>query len=600
MATDNRLIVTSLDFDTIKGDLQNFLQAYPQFTDYDFEGSGLSVILDLLAYNSHYSGFYQNMIANEMFLDTATLRSSVVSRAKLLGYTPRSTTSARAIVNITVTPPDTPATIIIQAYTSFGASINGVSYTFLTDETNIMTPSPGNVFNFNNITLVEGKAFTITTTVDSTIPNQRFVIPNALVDTTTISVTVQASAANLYTEVYTLADDVNLITDQSRIFYLQEVENGLFQVEFGDGILGYAPIDGNIVVVNYLLSSGPAANQVTSLTPISLVGGYAKQYVTVTNVTPAYGGADRETIDEIRFTAPRTFEAQGRAVTANDYETLVVANYPVVESIAVWGGEDAIPPQYGKVYISLKPVDGYVITATTKQAVVNNILKPLNMMSVIPEVVDPDYTFIIAQCKVYYNPALTAESAGDIQSLTVQTIAQYGIDNLSRFNYMLKYSALLTSVDNEDPSIVNNLVAIQLQKRFAPSLNVSINYTFNYNGALTPGTFASSWMVIAQDPNIAYKDGDLHRLVDDGNGNINIVKSLPNNLQTVVRANGGTIDYTTGLVILNQLKPTSYNGMSNVTLTVIPKENDVTPSSNNILILNQEDVTVAVYTSTSL
>ena len=324
--------------------------------------------------------------------------------------------------------------------------------------------------------------------VDSTIPNQRFIIPNAGVDTSTLDVRVQTSYSNITQEVYQLADDINEVNDQSRIYYLQETEDGLYELQFGDGILGKKLTDGNVVIIDYLLASGTAANGASGFYPQAYIGGYATNYVTIQTVTPAFGGAARETIDEVRFSAPKSFESQNRAVTVQDYKTLVTRDYPLVESIAVWGGEDHVPPAYGKVFISLKPADGYVITNSAKQVVINDILRKRNMVSVIPEVLDPEYTFITASCKVYYDPTVTTKTAGDISSLTTQTIANYGTTDLSRFDHMLKYSRLVNAVDSADPSIVNNLITIKMQKRFVPQLSVALNYGFLFNNAIQPGT----------------------------------------------------------------------------------------------------------------
>ena len=567
---NSRLTISSLDFDNIKANLKSFLSAQSEFTDYDFEGAGLSVLLDLLAYNTHYTGFYQHMVANELFMDTATLRSSVISRAKLLAYTPRSVVSAKAILDITITPNNSPASIVLERNTRFGATIDGTTYTFITDQAHMATPVNG-AYTFAGVTIFEGIPYRYQITVDSTITNQRFVIPNAGVDTSTLNVRVQTSSSNIAQEVFQVADDINLINDQSNVYYLQETEDGLYELQFGDGILGRKLTDGNIVVIDYLLASGPAANGATGFYPLTPVGGYAANFITIKTVTAAFGGSDRETIDEVKFSAPKSFEAQNRAVTIQDYKTLVVRDYPIIESIAVWGGEDHVPPAYGKVFISLKPADGYVITNSAKQLVINDILKKRNMVSVIPQILDPEYTFILASCKVYYDPAVTTKTAGDIANLSSQAISNYGITDLSRFDKLLKYSRLVNAVDSADTAIVNNLIAIKMQKRFVPQLSVPLNYSFLFNNAIQPSTLFSSWVVIAQDPKIAYQDGDIHRVKDDGLGNLVITKLTKGaSAEAVVKTNVGTINYTTGDVEILSFMPLSLNGNTDVRLTCTP------------------------------
>ena len=592
--TKSRLVISSLDFDDIKASLKTFLSAQSYFQDYNFEGSGLSVLIDLLAYNTHLTGFYQHMIANEMFMDTATLRSSIVSRAKLLGYTPISTTSARAVVNITIVPPDNPASIIIDRGTRFNAVIDGKNYVFITDEAHITTPMNG-VYAFSDVTLVEGTPYAIQFTYDATNPTQRFIIPNATVDTSTLDVIVQTSVTNNTQTVFELVDDITLVTDTSLIYYLQEVENELYEVQFGDGVLGKPLEDGNIIIVNYQVSSGAASNGATGFAPISYVGGYANNVVTVTTVTSAFGGSPRETTDDIRFMAPRSFEAQDRAVTVQDYKTLLAQDYPDAASVAVWGGEDQVPPSYGKVFISIKPVEGYVLTATAKKSIIDNILRKRNVVSIIPEIVDPDYTFILANCEVWYDPTVTIKTSQDIANTVIQAIVAYGTTDLSQFGLALKYSRLLNAVDNADTSISNNYISIQMQKRFNPTLGISQAYSFNFNNPIQPDSFASSHVVIVRDPQILYSVGDLFRIIDDGNGNLNITRLSVGSTTEVVVKPAGTINYMTGVVDIVGFMPQTLNGATDCRLTCTPQEPDINPALNNILVMNAADIKASTF-----
>jgi hypothetical protein len=592
---NSKLLVSYLDFDTIKVSLRDYLRSQTQFQDYDFDGAGLSVLLDILAYNTHYNAFYMNMIANEMFIDSANLRSSVVSLAKMVNYTPRSVTSAQAQVSIVITPNDSAASAVIEENSTFSSNVDGTVYTFITNQAYGATIQNG-VFTFPNVTLLEGVPYTYRITVDSTVPNQRFLLPNPNIDTSQLVVRVQQSQTNTTLTSFSLADNLLELTATTNAYFLQEVENQQFEIKFGDGVIGSALIDGNIVIVDYVISDGPAANGASSFSPTVPLAGYPANLTAVTTLVSAAGGLVAETTDEIRFSAPKNFETQKRAVTAADYVLQVTEQYSNADSVTVWGGEDNVPPQYGKVFISIKPVDGFVITEEAKSLVLGNLIRPINIVSVIPEFIDPDYTFINVNCTVKYLPANTFKTEGDIKSAAYNAIVNYAALNLDKFDLEFRYSKLLSAIDGSDVSITNNLTTIQIKKIFAPTLNVITNYTLNYYNPVVPGTLTSTNFIVVQDPKLLlpYVNGNTYSFKDDGNGNIQLIQQGIGTPNAVVRASCGTVNYLTGAITIQEFIPYSADVNGNVTITMTPQQNDIIPVRNNILFIKPADVSVTV------
>jgi hypothetical protein len=597
MSTINssKLLVSYLDFDTIKVSLRDYLRSQTQFKDYDFDGAGLSVLLDILAYNTHYNAFYMNMIANEMFLDSANLRSSVVSLAKMMNYTPRSVTSAQATVSITITPNDNAMGAVIEENSTFSSNVDGKVYTFITDRAYGTTVQNGK-FVFPDVTLVNGIPYTYRITVDSTVPNQRFLLPSSSIDTSQIVVRVQHSITNTALTSYVLADNLLELRVDTNAYFLQEVENQQFEIKFGDGVIGSALVDGNIVIVDYVISDGPIANGASSFSPTIPLAGYPANLTTVVTLVPAAGGLDAETTDEIRFSAPKNFETQGRAVTAADYVLQVTENYSNADSVTVWGGEENVPPQYGKVFISIKPVNGFVVTEEAKSLVLSNLIRPRNIVSVIPQFIDPDYTFIIVNCIVKYNPANTFKTEGDIRNAAYNSIINYAALNLDKFDLEFRYSKFLSAIDSSDSSITNNLSTLQIKKLFKPALDLIANYDLNFFNPVVPGTLSSSSFVVVHDPKllVPYVDGYTYNLKDDSNGNVQLVQSGIGIPDAVVRASCGTINYTTGEITLQEFMPYQVDSAGNVSLTMTPQQNDIIPVRNNILFIQPTDVSVMV------
>lgn len=589
-----RIDVAALDFDLIKANLRDYLRSQTQFKDYDFDGAGINVLLDVLAYNTHYMGWYQNMIGNEMFLGTSQLRSSVVSHAKHLAYTPRSIRASRAVIRVVIAAPpgNTSSAAVIERFTKFSARIEGNVYEFVTTKT-YTAYRVNDQFVFPEVELIQGISYQFRYPVDKKIPKQRFVLPDNRIDASTLVVRVQKSVSNNQTEVFNLADDITEVKKDSKVYFLQEVEEGKFEVYFGDGIIGRAVEDGNIVILDYIVTEADAANGAIGFFPVTQVANISSQFVTVTTVTPAHSGAPAETLDQIKFAAPKNWEAQNRAVTVQDYKTLIAKDYPVLDSVAVWGGEDNIPPQYGKVFMSLKPVEGFVVTEEAKQYVIRDVLKRRNIVSVIPEIMDPDYTYLMVNSKVRYRPAETDKNQGQISSITYEAIRAYNKEELGKFDRMLKYSRLLNAIDVADTSISNNLTTLKMRKRFRPRLRATTNYTFDLHNPVRKFSFYSSQFVVAQDPLVVYNEGDIHFLEDDGSGNIWIVRIVKGQANTRMKK-AGTINYATGEIVIRELNPFLLveEGALDIDIFMTPEENDIVPKRNNILVILDSDITV--------
>lgn len=484
----DRLRVTELDFDEIKTNLKNFLKNQNEFTDYDFEGSGLSVLLDILAYNTHYNAYYLNMIANESFLDTALLRNSVVSHAKKFGYVPRSSTAARAIVNFTVNSLNsTPGSLTLpRGYTFISSLVDNKIYKFVTLD-DVTVSKVGTNFTFQNLKIYEGSLnrFSFTHS-ESSNPKQIFTIPDENIDISTLTVSVQQSASNTNSTVYNLATDVLNLTSNSNIYFLQEGLNSQYQIYFGDDVIGKKIPDGGVVNVTYLSTNGSIVNKANNFIATTPISSYTT--FTVQSVSSASGGSEKESVDQIKFSAPLQFISQNRAVTKNDYVKLIQQKYPQFDAVNVWGGEENVPPVYGKVFISAKPKLGFEVSDTEKDYFINEIVKPISVLTVTPEFVDVDYNYIKLISTVYYDPTKTTLNTSTLQSKITTAINSFSNLNLNKFNSIFSSSKLRTNIDNSDVSVVSNELEIFLSKRFRPLLNQTNTYTLDFGVELSRGT----------------------------------------------------------------------------------------------------------------
>ena len=493
----NRLRVTELDFDSIKQNLKNFLNQQSEFTDYDFEGSGLSVLLDLLAYNTHYQAYYLNMIANESFLDTALLRDSVISHAKVLGYVPYSRKAPQANINFTVaTNSTTPATVTIpKGFRFLSNEIDGISYGFVTLDETIVTKS-NTSFNFLNLPIHEGQLVTYSYTHNQAAnPKQVFSVPDDGVDTSTITVSVQISASNTASEMYSLATDASEATTTSPVFYLQENKDQRFDIYFGNNVIGKSIPDGAIVSMTYLITNGTAANKANNFVATSTLAdslGNGLSNFTIDPVGEAAGGAERESVDAIKFSAPLQFTTQNRLVTFKDYESYIKKNYPSVDSVSVWGGEDEVPPTYGRVYIALKPRQNYYLSDTEKQRIIDEIIKPKAVVAVQTIIRDPEFLYLLISPTITYDPKKTILTADQLRTGIRNSILSYKATYLDKFDSKFILSKVQDAVDATDSnSIIGSKVIVRVQKRFEPSTDQSKPYFIYFNVPLRRGTISN-------------------------------------------------------------------------------------------------------------
>ena len=599
-AISNRLDVSELDYDGIRNNLKTFLQNQAEFSDYDFEGSGMSVLLDLLAYNTHYLSFNANMLSNELYLDSADIRKNVVALAKQLGYTPTSVTSPVAAIDITVNNvPTTTASITMAKGTPFTTTINQVTYDFITNEAITIQPTDG-VYKFENVNIYEGTAVSFQYTVDSSDVDQKFIIPSNLADTTTLKVKVQNSSSDTTTNTYTKSQTLTELDSTSKVYFLQEQDDGRFEVYFGDGVLGKSVIDGNIIILEYIVTNKDASNGASTFNLGGTVGGFTD--VSITTKSVAQGGSIAQTNNSIRFNAPLNFQSQNRAVTVKDYETLTQTFYPNADSISAYGGEDAETPVYGTVYIGIVPKSGSTLTETTKLGIVNN-LKKYNVASVTPVIVTPETTSIILTSTVKYNENATTKSADTLRSNVISTLSSYSGTNLQKFEGLFRYSQLVQDIDDTDTSILSNITTLKIRKDFTPTTGSAITYQVYFRNALynphSGHNTSAGGILESSGFKIQGSDEEMF-LNDDGQGNVRMyylvsgVKTYQNNTQ-------GTINYTTGQITLTSLNIASISNIRGsastvIELTVKPDSNDVIPVRDQILQIDVANSSVTVLT----
>jgi len=490
----DRLRVTELDFDTIKNNLKAFLNQQSEFTDYDFEGSGLNILLDILAYNTHYNAYYLNMVANESFLDTAILRDSVISHAKTLGYTPHSTRASVATINFTAnSATSTSGTLTLPAGFGFLSNqIDSKPYNFVVLEDTTVTKS-NSTYYFENLEIYEGQLTTYRFTHNSASnPKQVFTLPDANIDTTTIKVQVASSSGNTQLTVYNSVSDILDVGVSSEVYYLQENKSGKYQIYFGNNVVGKSLPDGAIVNVTYLRTNGTAANKANNYVATSGISDSLAESITsfvIDPISSAAGGAVRESVDDIKFAAAAQFTTQNRLVTFKDYESYLKKNYPSIDSLSVWGGEDETPPSYGKVYIALKPKTNYFISETEKQRIIDEIIKPKAIVAVSAEIRDAKFLYLLVKNTVKYDKAKTVSSTNAITTAIRNAIINYSNTYLNKFNSTFILSKLQDNIDGVDlNAIAGSETLLRLEKRFPLKLGQSTTYEVDYNALLHRGT----------------------------------------------------------------------------------------------------------------
>jgi uncharacterized protein YcfJ len=608
----SNLRITELDFDTIKGNLKDFLKNYtdtdgsPYFTDFDFEGSGMSILLDVLAYNTHYNAYLANMVVNEMFLDSAVKKASAISIAKHLGYTPLSPRGARAKITFTVAnPTNNPASLTLDKFTPFTTTIDGASHTFVNLDPVTINPVNG-VYTFTNVEVVEGAPLQYVFSVYTPGPSEKYVIQNLNVDTSTLRVSVQNSLSDTTTTAYNLADDSLSIIDTSKVYFLEQNPLEQFQIYFGDGVIGKKLARNNLVIATYLVTNGTlgnvSGNIIQEFACSNTIGGGTPDKVIVATVNSS-GGYAAETIDEIKFKAPLFTSSQNRAVSANDYKAIIEKNFPLIESIATWGGEQNTPPMYGKVIISLKPYDGYEITNDIKNQIQNVLLANKQVLTITPEFITPDYLYINLTVNVKYSTRTTALSTNDIKISVTNTILNYFSLNLQKFNYNFVFSQLMGNIDNVNTSIIGNLITVNLQKRITPIIGKNNNYiddnTIKFKNGITPGTLESTRFVVTNSSNALIEA----IIVDVPNSTVpnlkgtGTLKLIDADTTTVLNANYGSINYGTGDVTITNLIFNGYISTSyDVRLTALIQDSylDINVDKNEILLLDDSTLDSAV------
>jgi len=597
----NKLEVSDFDFDSIKANLKTFLQSQTEFQDYNFEGSGFSILLDVLAYNTHYLGFNANMLANEMYLDSADIRKNIVSLAKMLNYTPSSVRSPVASIDIEVNDA-TGSTLTMPKGTIFTTTVSGVGYQYLTNEDYTITPTNG-VFNFSDVDIYEGTLVTFRYTVDNEDPDQKYIIQNANADTTTLKVSVQESSTNTTTNIYSLAGGFNSVTDTSKVYFLQEVDDGKFEVYFGDGVLGAAVSTGNIVILEYVVTNRDESNGASTFSLATTIGGFSD--ITITTNSVSQGGNAAESKESIRFNAPLGYATQNRAVTTSDYETIVKSIYPNALSVSAWGGEDDETPVYGTVKIAIKAASGSTLTTSTKASIVS-ALKPFNVASVRPVIVDPETTSVLITSNVKYDSRLTTKSAATLKSDVLNTITDYNTNTLQKFDGIFRYSKLLGLIDNTDTSIISNITTIKIKKTFTPTLSSSTKYNIYFRNALynpVSGYNASQGGILESSGfKISGDTTNIYFLDDDGAGNVRRYR-LSGGVRTYANNVQGTINYTTGQITLNSLNITTVENIRGeasvvIELIVKPNSNDIVPVRDQIIEIDVQNSNVTVEVDT--
>lgn len=592
-----KIIVSELNFDEIKENLKAFVADNSDFTDYDFEGSGLSFLFDILAYNTYYNAFYLNMAINENFLDTAIKRSSVVSIAKNLGYTPRGKKSAVAFISFYINEPDLNKangyTITLEKNNLFSAETTERTFSFSPTEPHTVSSVNGRYY-FNDIELIEGTELSKTFPVTNS-KTDKYIIENFDIDPTTIEVFELVSGSQGELIKYDLVTDIKKLTPETRIYYLFETTFKTYEIVFGDGVLGATPTPGNIILIKYKTSCGEKGNGINSFTLSNLIDGrFSDNNLVFTNIQKSFGGAEEESIETIKYNAIASFKTQDRAVTAEDYKFFLMRDYSLIETLNVWGGQDNKPyPQYGKVFFSFKPKDGFVLTNTQKQKILNDIIKTKNIVSIIPEIVDPEYLFLIINTTIKYQSKLTNLYAADIANIIEDRIQEYAKTELTKFSKNFNYSKFITFLNESNPAIIGNLTKIKLRKNLPVVKNKAINYVINFQNRILPGSFQTlQQFKSSTDISLNFTTLDLF-LDDDFKGNVRIYRIGPTGEKIVLKNNVGTINYETGIVQLYNINFSDTSTFDNtINFVIEPREYDINSEQNTIITIIKPDLKI--------
>ena len=599
MAIERRITASELDFDNIKTNLVAYMKATDTtFNDYNYEGSAMSTIIDVLGYITHINSMNANFALNETFLDTAQLRASVVSHAKLLGYTPRSIAPSTAVINMkmnydtTATPlwnhdgSNVPQALSMPRGTAFQTTIDGVNYPMFNSVTQTINFDATNGWLFENVAIEQGTLSSITYTYQNNT-FESYILPVANVNTKSIKVTVLDSATTNAAAVYTLNSNMVSLNGESEAYFLEEGRDGYYEIKFGDNIIGNRPGNGNTITIEYSsIPSGTDVNGATVFTMTdSLVGNTDE---TITLVSKATGGAARETKEAIKFNAPLAHVSQNRAVTPDDYKAIIKNEFADVDAVAVWGGEEHDVPDYGKVYVSIKPLSAEVLTDAQKITIKTNILKPKNVVSITPVLVDPEYTYIDLEIYFKYNPNLATVTASGLATSIRNTIIAYNTDTLKSFGGVYRDSNVLKKIDDTNIAILSNITRIKMTKKITPTLGTATKYELKFNQALTDlDATTSTTGSYVSSTNFTYAGVDA-KLKDfyDSSSDTRIIQIVDlSNL--VLATNIGDVNEEAGTITLTSFNPTALPaGYTTINVTVKPASSDISPTRNELLTIN--------------
>jgi hypothetical protein len=588
------LTTSELDFQNYKTSLKTFLSQQDVFKDYDFEGSNMSVLLDVLAYNTYMNGVYLNMIGSEMFLDTANLRESIVSHAKELNYTPRSRTSAVAYVDITITPSDNPDSITVPKYYEVtGRTQDNTTYYFTTDEAIVVRANNG-VYKAANVAVYEGN---IVKEVFVANNSTRYLLQSANVDISSTYVTVKDSTSATSSTKWNRETFLFGLNNNDPIYFIQGAEDHAYEMMFGNGDIGKALTDGNMVTITYRETNGIDGNGVDSFTAPKAIDNYTS--IGVSTVSSSAGGAEHETDEEIKFNAPRYFPTQNRAVTVEDYIALTKQAFPTLQVVTAYGGEETEPKQYGKVIVAGKPYGGTKIPTPLKTQMYN-YLKERSSISIDPVIVDPEYFYAEIISEILYNINTTTKSARDIEALVQDTIISYGTLYLEKFGADLRFSKLVKEIDSCEDSIISNNTELRIVRREVITKGTPTRVSFSFENPLKQEQISTR--IIYEDVTstvesslFTYTSNEVDyqaKIKDDGQGNLMVV-SIVNGVVQLLKDKVGTVNYTTGAISIGELTYQDFDG-TYINIYAKTKKYDIETSTNKILQIASENIVVTV------
>lgn len=591
---NTQLQVSDLTFDGIKNNFKNFIKTKTEFEDYNFEGSTIGYVIDILAYDTYMKSIYTNLAVNETFVDTAQVRSNLVSLAKPFGYVPKSAAASTAKVIVTFSPNDDPTSIVIPAGTLFDAVKDGVKYTFVTNKEYNAVP------NFGQYTAIveieEGNLIRQTFTYNSSKLVHE--LANDNIDISSLKIGVRENVENNLIDYYTRADDITNVRDNSKIYFLQENNRGNYEFYFGDNILGLRPEENSEIIAEYVVCSGKAANDIQKFNAVGYTGynisDLSKRYTTSSVITTEASsfGADKEDIESIRFNSLNNYPIQGRLVTKKDYENYVKIQYNYIESINVWGGEDNVPPLYGKTILCLKPYDGYALTQEKKEEIVTQ-MKSRNVLSIDPIIVDPTFTFIVPDITVYFDSTKTVSTSDTIYNNVIKSVKDFEASELSNFDKVFRYSSFVRAIDKSDQSIISNKTVIKYEKRFVPIINTTMTYKIKFDTAIYHPYDGYVGGLKSSEFRINTTNEILH-IEDNGYGSLDLVYFNGRDNKFIFKKGIGTVDYTNGTIALNALHVTQIQQESDIEIKIQIEiqDYDLEPKKSNILLLSSPTIRI--------